>query len=258
LRVKTFDTSDRAFPKCHVPHASKSGGVYQALIASGIFSRTNLDAVSALSKQLEPECFPPGHDVDLQSNAVGRLYVIMSGKVKVSLRRPDGCEVVLMIRGPAEIFGAITLFAPRAKDVNTITLTEVVAVPIERNQLLAWMAQRPEVRDQVLRLFARWTRSMTDSLVDFAFADVETRLASRLLCLMKRFGRRDGERVRVVHDLTLDDFSLLVGVAPETICATLRDFEDHGWIVLEHDSLVIVDVQALASIRRRSAEVCCG
>jgi CRP/FNR family cyclic AMP-dependent transcriptional regulator len=150
------------------------------------------------------------------------------------------------------MFGVITLFDPGSREMSVTTLTEVVAVPVERDQLLVWMAECPEVSDQVLRLFARWAKAMSNSLADFAFADVSSRVASRLLLLRKRFGRQEGEVVRVVHDLALEDFSLLVGCAPETIGATLRDFEDRGWIRLEDNSVVIVDAQALASVRPMS------
>lgn len=259
LQTTTFDTRDDANPEPQAAQVPSSAAVYRALIACGIFSRTNPDAVFTFSKQLAPERFSPSRVIDLHDNSDGRIYVIVSGKVKISLRRPDGCELVVAVRGPAEIFGAVRLFDPGSKQVRATTLTEVVAVPIERNQLLDWMAQHPEIRYQVLRLFARWAKARADALVEFAFADVEARLASRLLCLMKRFGRRDGDGVRIVHDLTLNDFSLMVGVAPEAICTTLLNLEARGLIRVEHNSILIPDVQALASVRAMDAwEVCCA
>jgi CRP/FNR family transcriptional regulator, cyclic AMP receptor protein len=233
--------------------------VLRALITSGIFSRTNSDAVAALSEQLKLEQFSPGCVVGAQRNFAGRLYVIISGKVMVSYRRPDGREFALTVLGPSEIFCGITLFDPDSPELTVTALTEVRAVPIERDRLLAWMARRPEVRDQVLRLFARWVKAMTDSLVDFMFADAQSRIASRLLSLRKRFGWRDGEVVRLVHDLTLEDFSLLAGVAPETTAATLREFEYHGWIRLENNSVVILNGHALSQVRlMRMSEVRCA
>jgi CRP/FNR family cyclic AMP-dependent transcriptional regulator len=93
---------------------------------------------------------------------------------------------------------------------------------------------------------------MTDTLTDFAFADVHSRVASRLLLLRRRFGHREGEVVRIVHDLTLEDLSRLVGVSPKLIGHTLRDFEDRGWIRLDGTSVVVVDSHALASVRSKS------
>jgi CRP/FNR family cyclic AMP-dependent transcriptional regulator len=236
-----------------------SSDAHQALVASGIFSRTNPEAVSALAKQLEPEQFPPGSIVGAHSDFGGRLYIIISGKVKASYRRPDGCEIVLMILGPSEIFGAIALFDPGPRGGMSVTaLTEVLAVPIEHDQLLVWMAERPEVSDQVLRLFARRAKATTKFLVDFAFTDAQSRIASRLLLLSKQFGWQEDDVVRVVHDLTLDDFSLFVGVAPMTTAAALCEFEQRGWIRLEDNSVVIVDAQALASCAQMSvSEVRC-
>jgi CRP/FNR family cyclic AMP-dependent transcriptional regulator len=233
--------------------------VYKALAASGIFSRTNAEAVSALAKQLAPEQFAPGSIVGAPRGLGGRLFVIISGKVKVSYRLPDGSEIILTILGFPEIFGATALFDPESKETTVTTLTEVLAVPIERDQLLVWMAERPEVRDQVLRVFARSANATTNSLADFAFADAHKRIAGRLLFLRQRFGRREGDVVRVVHDLTLKDFARLVGDAPQTIVAVLHDFENRGWIRLEGNTVVIVDGHALASLSRTSmSEVSCA
>ncbi|MGE2816959.1 Crp/Fnr family transcriptional regulator [Mycobacterium heidelbergense] len=232
--------------------APQSGDIYKALVASGIFSRTSPDAVSALSKRLARVRFAPGCVVDAQRDAGGRLYVIISGKVKVSYRLPDGSEIILTILGPSEIFGVIRLFDPTAQETSVTTLTDVLAAPIEHDQLRMWMVDHPEISDQLMRLFARWANATTNSLADFAFVDAQARIANRLLFLRKRFGRREGDVVRVVHDLTLKDFSRLVGVAPKTILATLSDFENRGWIRLEHNSVVVVDGQALASVSRTS------
>jgi CRP/FNR family cyclic AMP-dependent transcriptional regulator len=241
------------------PQGPGSSDVRQALIASGLFSRTSTDAVEALSKQVKSEQFTARCVVGTHGDFGGRTYVIISGKVMVSYRRPDGCEVVLKILGPGEIFGAITLFDPDSQETSVTTLTEVGAVRIERDQLLRWMAELPEVSDQVLRLFARWANAATNRFIDFAYADAQERIASRLLFLRRRFGRREGDVVRVVHDLTLKDFSLLAGVPAKAIVATLRDFADRGWIRLEDDSVLIVDGQALASVGPTTmSEVSCA
>lgn len=217
-------------------------------MASGIFSKLDRDRVSAASEQLEPAQFSPGDVMDAQSNYGGCVYVIMSGKVKVVHRHSGGSEMMLTILGPREIFGAITLFDPDSREITATALTEVVAVPIERDQFLAWTSECPEFSDQVLRLFARWVKASTNSLMDVAFADVQSRVANQLLLLRKRFGQREDEVVRVVHDLTLEDFSLLVGVAPAAIGETLHEFEDRGWIRLENHSIVVINAHALASV----------
>jgi CRP-like cAMP-binding protein len=223
--------------------------VRRALVVSGIVGKTDPAALARWCRQLEPLRFPAGHIIATGGDAGGRLYVIMSGKVKVSICRPDGREVALAVLGSYEIFGVVSLFDPVARETRITALTEVVAVPIERGQLLNWMAECPELTARTLRLFARRAKEMADALTDFTFADVQGRVASRLSLLKRRFGRRVGEVVRIEHDMTMEDFSRLVGVSPELIRHTLRDFEGRGWIRLDEGSVVIVDSQALSTYR---------
>jgi len=93
---------------------------------------------------------------------------------------------------------------------------------------------------------------MTDALTDFVSADIRGRVASRLSLLKRRFGRREGEVVRIVHEMTMEDFSRLVGVSPEVVRNTLSNLENQGWIRLDDDSVVVVDSQALSSLRSKS------
>ena len=234
--------------------------VHQALIASGIFRKSEPDVVSAWIRHIRPVRFPPGHVIFSQGDPGDCLYMIASGKAKVSYHHSDGREFVLNIVGASDVFGEVTPFDTGTREVTATTVTEVRAVAIERDQLLAWMAECPEIIHQITRLLARRAEVMTSSLADFVLADPPYRIARRLLLLAKRFGRRDGEVVRVVHDLTLEELSLFAGVTPEWIDATLRDFRNRGWIRFEDNCLVIVDGQGLANVpaRRCVPEVNCG
>lgn len=223
----------------------------RVLLASGIFSKTDPAASKRWFERLQPVCYSAGRIVGSRDGFGGRLYVIISGKVKVSHRRPSGCDIMLTVLGNREIFGAGSLFDPAARETNATALTEVLVVPIERSLLLTWMAECPGFSAQILRLFARWARATTNSLTDFAAADVQSRVASRLLWLRQRFGCREGDVVRIVHDLNLIDFSRFVGLSPESIGQTLREFEGRGLILLDHESVVVVDSHALAAVRSK-------
>ena len=247
LQAKTVDAISPVTPTT----AALDRDVHQALIASGIFGKADSGVVSVLIEHLLPVRFPPGHVVFAQGDPGSCLYVIASGKVKVAYRHADGREVVLNIVGASDVLGEVTPFDYGTREFTATTVTEVCAVAIERDQLLTWMAECPEIIHQIMRLLARRADVMTKCLVDFVFADPPYRVARRLLLLGRRFGRREGDVVRVTHDLTLEEISLFAGVAPETVDATLRDFRDRGWIRFEDSCLEIVDGQGLASLPAR-------
>jgi CRP/FNR family transcriptional regulator, cyclic AMP receptor protein len=221
--------------------------VRRALVASGIVSKSDPAALTRWCRQLKPVRFPAGHVIASGGDDGGRLYVIMSGKVKASICRQGGCELLLAVLGSNEIFGVVSLFERVARETRLTALTEVLAVPIERGQLLSWMAECPELSARTLRLFARRAKEMTDALTDFTSADIRGRVASRLSLLKRRFGQQEGEVVRIVHEMTMEDFSRLVGVSPELVRNTLGNLENQGWIRLDDDSVVVIDSQALSA-----------
>ncbi len=234
------------------PTAALCRDVRPALTASGIFGTTDLDVISALTQHMRPVRFPAGQVVFTQGDSGSRFYVIGSGKVKVAYRHTDGRETVLSILGAADLFGEVAPFDCGTREITATTVTEACAVAIERDQLLAWITECPEIVHQLMRVLARRTDVMTNSLVDFVFNDPPYRIARRLLLLSKRFGRRDGEAVRVLHGLTLEELSQFSGVDPERMEAILCDFRDRGWIRFEDGCLVIADGQGLAAVPARN------
>jgi CRP-like cAMP-binding protein len=243
--ASSVQVADREMRESPCARAPSPSDVCRALSASPVFAKTDAEVLSGWCAQLQPVDLSAGHVLTAQNGYAERLYVIVSGKAKVCYRPIEDFEVVVKVVGPSDLVGAVTLFDPHARGMSVITLTDVTAVPIERDRFLTWMVEHPEISDQLMRLFARWTRATRRYLFDFLYADARSRLARRLLALSQRFGEQEGAVVRVVHDLTLQELSLFAGVSCETTDAALREFEERGWIRLEDNGLVIRDAHAL-------------
>ena len=82
------------------------------LARAGIFQGVEPSAVAALTKQLQPVDFPRGHVVFNEGEPGDRLYIIVSGKIKLGRRSPDGRENLLTIMGPSDMFGELSIFDP--------------------------------------------------------------------------------------------------------------------------------------------------
>ncbi len=130
----------------------------EILARAGIFQGVEPSAVSALTKQLQPVDFPRGHTVFAEGEPGDRLYIIISGKVKIGRRSPDGRENLLTIMGPSDMFGELSIFDPGPRTSSATTITEVRAVSMDRDALRAWIADRPEIAEQLLRVLARRLR----------------------------------------------------------------------------------------------------
>ena len=218
----------------------------ETLARAGIFQGVEPAAAEALAQSLESVEFPRGHVIFAEGEPGDRLYIIQSGKVKIGRKSPDGRENLLAIMGPADMFGELSIFDPGPRTSTATTVTEVRAVSMDRPALRQWIATRPEIAEQLLRVLARRLRRTNTMLADLIFTDVPGRVARALLQFAQRFGSQEAGLLRVTHDLTQEEIAQYVGASRETVNKALADFAHRGWLRLEGKSVLILDPERLA------------
>ncbi|HCT14101.1 CRP-like cAMP-activated global transcriptional regulator GlxR [Corynebacterium nuruki] len=226
------------------------GEAEEILSRAGIFQGVDPAAVNALIEQLDSVTFPRGTTIFDEGEPGDRLYVIISGKVKLARHAPDGRENLLTIMGPSDMFGELSIFDPGPRTSAAVCVTEVKAASMDSHMLHDWIHAHPEIADQLLRVLARRLRRTNNSLADLIFTDVPGRVAKALLQLANRFGVQEGGALRVHHDLTQEEIAQLVGASRETVNKALAEFAHRGWIRLEGKSVLISDTERLAKRAR--------
>jgi len=220
--------------------------VDEVLARAGIFQGVEPAAAEALAQTLESVEFPRGHVIFQEGEPGDKLYIILSGKVKIGRKSADGRENLLGIFGPADMFGELSIFDPGPRTSTATTVTEVRAVTMDRPALRQWISTRPEIAEQLLRVVARRLRRTNNMVAELIFTAVPGRVAKALLQLAQRFGSQEAGLLRVTHDLTQEEIAQYVGASRETVNKALADFAQRGWLRLEGKSVLILDPERLA------------
>ena len=218
----------------------------EVLARAGIFQGVDPAAIEVLTESLERVEFPRGTVIFNEGEPGDRLYIVSTGKVKIGRRSPDGRENLLSIFGPSDMFGELSIFDPGPRTSTATTVTDVRAYTMDRVALREWIAQRPEIAEQLLRVVARRLRRTNNLLADLIFTDVPGRVAKALLQLAQRFGSQEAGLLRVTHDLTQEEIAQLVGASRETVNKALADFASRGWVRVDSRALTILDADRLA------------
>lgn len=221
----------------------------EVLAQSGLFQGLPQEAVDPVASRLETVALPRGRVVFNEGEPGDSLYIVMSGKIKLSRRSPDGRENVLAVMGPSDQFGELSVFDPGPRTATATAVTDVKLARMPQSVLRPWIEAHPEVGERLLHVLARRLRRTNDSVADLIFTDVPGRVAKALLQMADRFGSREGEGLRVKHDLTQEELAQLVGASRETVNKALADFVHRGWIQLQGKSVVVLDEERL---RRRA------
>ena len=221
------------------------GQADDALSEAPLFDALSEEDARALRSGVLVVKLDRGERLFAEGDAGDRLYIILSGKIKLTRAAPDGRENLLSVHGPGEMFGELSLFdpVPRTSSATAITTTELAG--LAHDALRTWLATRPEVAMHLLQALAQRLRRINDVKADLVFTDVPGRVAKALLDLAERFGVQTPEGVQVNHDLTQEDLAQLVGASRETVNKALADFAARGWIQLAAKSVLVTDTDRL-------------
>ena len=174
-----------------------------------------------------------------------KLYIILSGKIKLTKAAPDGRENLLSVHGPGEMFGELSLFDPIPRTSSATAVTNAELAGVAHEDLRSWLTTRPEVAMHLLQALAKRLRRINEVKADLVFTDVPGRVAKALLDLAARFGTQQEDGLQVNHDLTQEELAQLVGASRETVNKALADFAARGWLQLAAKSVLLTDVDRL-------------
>ena len=227
------------------PIAMHSTGIHWILERAGILQSVDPAVAARVIGQLARADFAAGETILREGDLGDRVHVILAGKAKSSIHGSGGRASLRAIMGPADLFGELSVFDPGPHAFTVTAITDVRTAWLDLTTLRAWMAEMPGVSEQLLRVLSRRLRETDDDLVEQLSSDVPARLARQLLLLGERFGKPEGDALRVMHDLSQDELAQLVGADRSSVNRVLRRFAARGWIEAEGKSTLILQPQSL-------------
>ena len=210
-----------------------------------LFEALSVEDAIALRRGIIDVQLDRGERLFSEGDAGEKLYIILTGKIKLTKAAPDGRENLLSVHGPGEMFGELSLFDPIPRTSSATAVTSAQLAGLAHDDLRAWLSTRPEVAMHLLQALAQRLRRINDVKADLVFTDVPGRVAKALLDLAERFGVQTPEGVQVNHDLTQEELAQLVGASRETVNKALADFTARGWIQLAAKSVLVTDTDRL-------------
>ena len=223
--------------------------VNEVLRKAPLFEALDEEDTRALRSSVSEVRLGRGQTLFNEGDEGDRLYVILSGKVKLTRTAMDGRENLLGVLGPSEMFGELSLFDPRPRTASAVAVTDAVLDGLGHDDLRPFLSSRPHVSLQLLKALAARLRRTNDVMADLVFTDVPGRVAKALLELAEKCGKEGEDGLHVHHDLTQEELAQLVGASRETVNKALAEFALRGWLRIEAKAVVLLDVERM---RRRA------
>lgn len=173
------------------------------------------------------------------------LYVILAGKVKVSLYSHDGKEAILSLMGVGGVFGEMSLLDGQPRSAAVSALETCRLLQISRSDFLAFLRGHQEVSLKLLTELCQRLRATNGMVENLSFHNLAARLAKLLIDLGQQHGRAEPDGVRIRLRLSQEEIGNLVGASRESVNKQLRAWVESGWVEYQHSTMVLKNVEAL-------------
>lgn len=214
-------------------------GVAALLAQVPIFGVASPDDLRQLAAQAYPRRLSRGQVLFVEGEPADAMYVVRSGRVKVSVASPRGDELVLSVLGPGDSFGELSLVdgSPRSAGAEAVDDVQLVCLPAAAVQRL--MSASAAVSLALAQELAELLRARTGASADLVFLDLPRRLAKLLV---------SGEET--VDGMSQAQVAARLGVGRQTLNRALGRFADRRWVDVQRAGVQVLDEAAL----RRFAE----
>ena len=198
-----------------------------------IFSNLTYEEMLEVAAITTDRTYEKGEMIYMAGDIGGKLYVLHTGRIKISRLSANGKEQVLRVIGPGESM----LLTDNSEALETSTMCM-----IEGEKLKELMKKYPSISFKVMEELSRRLSKAENLIEDINLSTVEQRLARSLLELSS--GKRE-----VVLKMTKGDFASQIGMSQETLSRKLAVFQDEGLIELKgHRKILIRDRAGLEMV----------
>jgi CRP/FNR family transcriptional regulator, cyclic AMP receptor protein len=210
-----------------------------------LFAKADADTLHALAEGLRRRRYRRNEVIFHQGDPGDTLHIVAAGAVKIVLPSPEGEEAIIATLRRGDFFGELVLLdgAPHSATATALEPTETLILSREtfRAQL-----RRDELRDALLSTLAGELRRLTGHVEDLHFLDLAGRLAMRLTRLAREAEPKARGEVRLNWPYTQSDLASMIGGTRQSVNKLLQELAQDGLVTVDHETLVIPDLERLA------------
>lgn len=188
---------------------------------------------------------PPGGYFFRQGEDSTMLYVILTGRVKLSQVTTEGNQVIVNYFGPGEGLGIIMALNELPYPLSAEAIEPCRAVGWSREVMLDLMKGNAQLAINGMNMVGRRFAQMQNRFQELATQRVEQRLARALMRLVRQFGRRVGDGVLIDITLSREDLAQMTGTNLYNVSRILSKWEGDGLISTDRKRITLLKAHEL-------------
>ena len=175
--------------------------------------------------------FEPDQMIFSRGDPAREMYVVLEGKVRLSILTSDGRELSFAHAGPGSIFGEIATLDGGERTASATAISRVQAMVLPQQAMLDLVENNPKVAVAAIRFLCTRLRETDQLLEAIALHRIEVRLARLLLSALKlQAATATGKEVPLDLGMSQGELALLIGASRPKVNIALSQLQDMGAI----------------------------
>ena len=179
-----------------------------------------------------PKKLSRGQVLFVEGEPCEALFVVRSGRLKISVTSPHGDELVLAVHGAGESVGELSLVDGGTRSAGATALEETELICLPRDAFMTLLQDSPDAAIALAQDLAAMLRRLTSSAADLVFLDLPRRLAKLLV-------------TEDVEGMAQAQVAARLGVGRQSLNKALSRFADRGWVEVQRAGVHVRDLAAL-------------
>ena len=182
----------------------------------------------AVAAQMREATFEPGQLIFGRGDAGEGLYLVVEGRVRLSVLSAEGRVLSFGHAGRGDIFGDIAALDGQARTADATALTRVTTICL-RASLKRLMEAKPQLAQAAVELLCRRLRATSEQIEAIALHSTQVRLARFLLAAIAMKGQGEAMSADRAHlGMSQTELGLLLGASRSKVNEALATLEKLG------------------------------
>ncbi len=206
-----------------------------------LFSGLSDEDIDSLISVTTRRKYPKDSVIFFEHDLGDSLFMILSGRVKVTILSDDGREIILSMLSERDFFGEMSLLDNEPRSATAIAMQETEVAVLHQKDFLSIVQKRPRVLGNLLSVLSSRLRKANHQIGSLALLDVYGRVASVLLDMARENGVRLKDGRISFRRPTHQEIANMIGATRETVSRMMSDLHRQGYIEISGKNVIIHD-----------------
>ena len=204
------------------------------------------DALKSLSEGRNINHYRKKQIIYTEGNHPGRMFYVVSGKVKTFKSNDDGKELTVGLYGEGEFFGYIALLENGVYHESAEAMEDAEIALIPRDEFEQLINSNSEVSRKFIKMLAHNVVEREEQLLNLAYNSLRKRVADALITLQRKYQKGNVEHFSI--HISREDLANIAGTATESLIRTLSDFRGEKLIDIKDGNIILLNEKKLHSM----------